>query len=198
MRKPSSVLFSLFNYVRPNMFVKRVEDINPMWFKKLGIKYVFCDLDNTLVPHFTSFPTKSSMLFLEELHKYGIKLIVVSNNTKKRVEKFCMYLSPDDFIYNAKKPFLGKIKKVIKKYDINVDDAIMLGDQFVTDVWTANRLGMRSVLVLPIISSLKNSMYHDETNVLLRFLENYIYKKIQLTNSLEVITHKMADDYEIL
>ena len=191
MFKPSATFFSLFNYVRPNVFVKRIEDINPLWLKKLGIKYVFCDLDNTLVPHFTAFPTKSSMDFLEALHKLDIKLIVISNNRKKRVEKFCMYLSPDDFVYNAKKPLLGKFKKVMKKYNINADDAIMMGDQFITDIWTANRLGIRSILVLPIVSSMKNTSYHDENNILMRFLETYIYKKIQLTNALDNITNKL-------
>lgn len=198
MKSYSSFVFSLFNYIRPNMFVKSINDINPYLFKQLGIKYVFCDLDNTLVPHFTSIPTKSSIDFINKLHEYGIKLIIVSNNSKKRVEKFCILFNPDDFIYNAKKPFLSKIKRIIKKYNIDLNDAIMLGDQFITDVWVANRLGIKSVLVLPIIRSSNKNIYHDETNFLLRFLENYIYKKIQLTNMFNEITDKMVDKYEIL
>ncbi len=194
----SSFLFSLFNYIRPNMFVKSIDDINLSLLKKLGIKYVFCDLDNTLVPHFTTIPTKSSIDFVNRLHEYDIKLIIVSNNSKKRVEKFCMLFNPDDFVYNAKKPLLTKIKKMIKKHNIDLDDAIMLGDQFITDVWAANRLGIRSVLVLPIIRSTNKNIYKDEKNFLLRFLENYIYKKIQLTNVLSEIIDKMVDEYEIL
>lgn len=194
MIKSSAFIFTLFNYIRPNMFVNHIDDINPYLLKKIGIKYVFCDLDNTLVPHFTTMPTKSAINFVDKLHEQGIKVIIVSNNSKKRLQKFCLHFNADDFVYNAKKPALSKIKKIIKKYKIDLDDSLILGDQFISDIWTANRLGIKSILVLPIIESNKLTT----NNIFINLLEKYIYKKIQHENLLSNITNKLEENYEIL
>lgn len=170
-------------------------DINPLYLKKMGIRYVFCDLDNTLVPHFINLPIKSVMKFLNDLNQYNIKFFIISNNKKERVEKFCIPLSPDDFIYNAKKPLLRKIKSMMDKYQINRDDAVMIGDQFIIDIFTANRLGIKSILVLPIINPYH---YNYHANFIIRFIEKYIYKKLQLSNDLINVSNELINKYEIL
>jgi predicted HAD superfamily phosphohydrolase YqeG len=64
----------------------------------------------------------------------GIKLAIVSNNTKKRVLAYTSKLQPDEIIYNAKKPLKRKISKMITKLDLEPDEIIFLGDQFITDI----------------------------------------------------------------
>lgn len=176
--------FSYLNYLRPNLYLKSIQDINIYALKRSGIKYVFCDLDNTLVPHFTKLPNSLSINFINELRQNDIKVIICSNNSKKRVEQFCNHVNVDDFIYNCQKPFAHKIKKIMKKYDIHPEDALVIGDQFITDVWVANRLGFKSILVLPIIDSNRN-VDNQSSNFFITSLEKLVYKYIAHTNFLE-------------
>ncbi len=176
--------FSYLNYLRPNLYLQSIQDINVYALKRSGIKYVFCDLDNTLVPHFTKLPNSSSIQFVSELRKNGMKVIICSNNSKKRVEQFCNLIDVDDFIYNCQKPLIYKIKKMIKKYSIHPEDALIIGDQFITDIWVANRLNFKSILVLPIIDSSK-SINTSSSNIIISMFEKMIYKYIAHTNFLE-------------
>ncbi len=176
--------FSYLNYLRPNLYLKSISDINIYALKRSGIKYVFCDLDNTLVPHFTRLPNSTSIKFINELKSNGMKVIICSNNSKKRVEQFCNLTEVDDFIYNCQKPLTYKIKKMMRKYQIHPEDALVIGDQFITDVWVANRLGFKSILVLPIIDT-TNRNEKQISNIFINTLEKMIYKYIAHTNFLE-------------
>jgi len=95
---------------------------------------LICDLDNTLSPHFSRFPTRRVIQFCEDVKKLGIIFVIVSNNSKKRVTTYVSKLHPDDYIYNAKKPLLRKIKKIMLKYEVDKDEVVIMGDQFITDV----------------------------------------------------------------
>ncbi|MGL4950488.1 MAG: YqeG family HAD IIIA-type phosphatase [Mycoplasma sp.] len=187
--------FSYFNYLRPNLFLKSIADINVHSIKRSGIKYVFCDLDNTLVPHFTKLPNNFCTDFLNSLNNEDIKIIIISNNSKKRVENFCDYVEIYDFIYNAKKPFIYKVKKIMKKHDINPEDVIVIGDQFITDVIMANRLQFKSILVLPLVDSVQKNFQ----NFIVAILDKLIYKYIahsNLTN--ENKENKLEEKYDII
>jgi predicted HAD superfamily phosphohydrolase YqeG len=64
----------------------------------------------------------------------GIKLAIVSNNSKKRVLTYTSRLQPDEIIFNAKKPFKRKIVKMLQRLDLCANEIIFLGDQFITDI----------------------------------------------------------------
>ena len=182
------------NYFRPNIFVNSIKDINISNFRQQGFRMVICDLDNTLVPHFTKIPTQQAIEFVKNIQAQGLLFIVVSNNTKKRVTEFCKILQPDDFVYNAKKPLTNKVKKIISKYHMSNEDIIFIGDQVVTDVWVSNRLQCKSILTLPIVSSAK-----EKNGWLLKLLNNYIYKYLQHNNMLNDKEElEIEDKYEIL
>ena len=182
------------NYFRPNIFVNSIADINISNFKQQGFRMVICDLDNTLVPHFTKIPTQQAIDFVKNIQKQGLLFIVVSNNTKKRVTEFCKILKPNDYVYNAKKPLTNKVKKIMHKYNVSNEDIIFIGDQVVTDVWVSNRLQCKSILTLPIVSSSK-----EKNGWLLRLLDNYIYKYLQHNNMLNNKEElEIEDKYEIL
>ena len=76
------------NYLRPNIFVRDISKINVRNLKIRGIKLIVCDLDNTLVPHFSKYPNKFAFDFLSKVNLEQIDIIIASNNTKKRVTKF--------------------------------------------------------------------------------------------------------------
>ncbi len=187
--------FRLLNYFKPSLFVKSINDIDIDSFRQQGFRLVICDLDNTLEPHFTRLPTKKVFEFINTIQKQGILFVIASNNSKKRVQEFCKYLNVD-YIYSAFKPLIYKIKKILKKYNINIEDVIIIGDQVITDIWAANRLHCKSILTLPIVDSLDT-----KTNFLMNMLNKYIYKNLQNNNMLNNIDDKSKINeelYEIL
>lgn len=173
----SNIFKYLFNYLKPNLYVKSVKDINLQLLKKLNIKAIFCDLDNTLVPHFTKMPTKTAIDFANKVSNLDIKFIIVSNNSFKRVSEFCELLKVDDFVYNAKKPFVKKIKKIMNKYNLQPKDVIFIGDQFIFDIFVANRLNIKSILVLP-----KFNEEFSNKDIFINWIEQYLYKKLTHDN----------------
>ncbi|MGL4948090.1 MAG: YqeG family HAD IIIA-type phosphatase [Mycoplasma sp.] len=187
--------FSYLNYLRPNLFQKSIADININSIKRSGVKYVLCDLDNTLVPHFTKLPNTYCINFLNELYDEGIKVIIVSNNSKKRVERFCDYVNVFDFVYNAKKPFVYKVKRIIKKHKIEREDVLVIGDQFITDVIMANRLQYKSILVLPLVDSVQGNFQ----NIIIAILDKLVYKYISHSNIMGGDNKdKMEEKYDII
>ncbi|MDE6476917.1 MAG: HAD hydrolase-like protein [Mycoplasmoidaceae bacterium] len=88
-----------------------------------------------------------------------------------------------------------KIKKVIKKYHVKPEEVLFIGDQFLIDIFCANRFGAKSILVFP----LTDVKYRIQKNKLLSMIEKKIYEKISLnniiTNSLE---NQSLDSYEII
>lgn len=183
----------ILNYFRPSLFVNNISEIAVDDLYNKGFRMVICDLDNTLVPHFTKTPTAMAINFVKAIKKQNILFIVVSNNTKKRVTEFCKKLEPDDFVYNAKKPFLRKTKKIIEKYQMNSSDILFIGDQVITDIWISNRFQAKSILTLPLVDSTPRS------NWFLNFIENNVYNYLQhknlLNNKKEFENEK---SYEIL
>lgn len=179
------------NYLRPNSYVDNINMINIEQIKKQGFKVIMCDLDNTLVPHFTKMPTNDCITFRKKIKEAEILFIIVSNNSYKRVSSFSQYIKADDFIYNAKKPLTRKITKMMQKYKIKPKDLLFIGDQFIFDIFVANRIGCKSILTLPLIG-------YNEKHTMLNFVEKYIYKKLEHNNLMNNLRSDKDDIYEYL
>jgi predicted HAD superfamily phosphohydrolase YqeG len=71
---------------------------------------------------------------------------------------------------------------MLQRLDLCANEIIFLGDQFITDIWVANRIGSKSILVLPIIDQSSNT----SSSKLIRFLDKFIYKKLEHGNYLRL------------
>lgn len=173
----NSFIFGFFvNYFKPSAYISSISDISLKKLKEQGIKMIICDLDNTLVPHYTKFPSKNAINFVEEAKKLNLIFVIISNNTKNRVRFFAEKLKLDDYIYNAKKPLTKYVKKMLEKYNISTDEALIIGDMIVTDILLANILHIESILVTPIMD------YGDTINKFLKFLEKYAFLRLSRNN----------------
>ncbi|CAM9146204.1 YqeG family HAD IIIA-type phosphatase [Mycoplasma marinum] len=169
----------IVNYFKPSIYVRSFKDVNLNLLKEQGIKMMICDLDNTLVPHYTRFPNKEVLRFLEAVKQYGIKFVVVSNNTKKRVSVFCNKAKIKHYKGNAKKPLKSSVLNIMKESGFEPKETIIMGDMIITDILIANRMKIESILVQPLVSTdYKMSATH-------MFLENVIYKKLEKKNILK-------------
>ncbi len=183
----------LLTYFKPSIFVESIKDIHVNNLKLQGFKMVICDLDNTLVPHFTKTPTMVVINFIKQIRDQGLMFVIVSNNSKKRVKEFCKNLEIDGYIYSAMKPTLFKIKKFFRKNNVKLDDVIFIGDQVITDIWMANRLKCKSILTLPLVGSTNKKGW------LISFIDKYIYMYLQNNNFINSNDElKVEELYEIL
>lgn len=134
----------------PTYHAKSVYDIDPSFYKKHGYKIVLIDLDNTLDSYKTKYPSERAINLKEKLEKEGIELIIVSNNTGKRVSTYASALGVK-FIPSIGKPFKWKLLKAVEQLPVKKEEILMIGDQTVTDIAAANRAKIDNVLTDKIV-----------------------------------------------
>ena len=133
----------------PDEYQKSIYTIDYKKLKKLGIKCLLFDLDNTLVPPTLDKPNKKVRDLFAELEENGFKLIIMSNSSRKRLTPFKELLNVDTAARSFK-PKKDKYLKILKEYKYNPEEVAAIGDQLLTDIYGANRMGIRSILVNPI------------------------------------------------
>lgn len=115
---------------------------------KDGYRGLIFDIDNTLVEHGVAADQRAIDLFVK-LRKIGYKTCVISNNKEPRVKPFADKVKTR-YVSNARKPLVINYVKAMKLMKTDKSNTIFIGDQLFTDVWGANRAGVRTILVRPI------------------------------------------------
>ena len=133
----------------PDYIFDTVYDIPLQLFSENGIKCIFFDIDNTLVPYEDEVPTKENLELFERIKEKGIKIFFVSNNHEKRVKRYAHGLDIP-YIYDASKPCVKKYRELANQSRVDIKECAVVGDQIFTDVVAASRLGIKSFLVKPI------------------------------------------------
>ena len=118
------------------------------WYAK-GIRGVIFDVDNTLVPHDAPADERAMALFAK-FREMGMQTCLVSNNKEPRVKSFSEQVGGSHYVYKAGKPSKKGYLAAMKKMGTKKKTTLFVGDQLFTDVWGANRTGIRSILVKPI------------------------------------------------
>lgn len=130
--------------LKPNMYKKDVYSINYKKLKQVGIKYLFFDLDNTIISYSEKGVTDKVSSLFKNLKKMGFDCFIFSNSHYDRIKPFKEKL--DVGIYHSSmKPLKKNYKKILKKYD--KDKCAFVGDQFMTDVIGAKRNDLFVILV---------------------------------------------------
>ena len=151
------------------------EGVTPDFLKSIGKTCVLCDIDNTLVPYDVPDPTESVRLWVKSLQENGIKIILVSNNEKERVEKFNEPLGLP-YLYKSGKPSRKTVKRATSLLGEDKNNAIMLGDQLLTDVITARVSGITAVWV-PTIKKVETPFFRFKSAIEKPFIKHYYKKK---------------------
>ena len=162
----------------PFAHAQSIFEIDLNFYKKLGIKYVFVDLDNTLDSYKQATPLEPAKKLKADLEKEGIELIIVSNNRGKRVQKYSKELGVKHWSTLAK-PFAVRICKIMKRLNINKDEVIMIGDQIVTDISCANGAKIKSVLTEKLVKE------DQPTTRFNRLFDNPLRRKLKRKNLLK-------------
>ncbi|MDQ0216719.1 HAD superfamily phosphatase (TIGR01668 family) [Oikeobacillus pervagus] len=133
----------------PNEHVKSILDIQPEVLIKKGIKAIITDLDNTLVEWDRADATPALIEWFEYMAKHGILITIVSNNNEGRVSSFSKPLNLP-YIFRARKPLGKAFRKAVRDMGIKKEEAVVIGDQLLTDILGGNRSGFYTILVTPV------------------------------------------------
>jgi len=155
----------------PDIYQKSIFSINYEALKNAGIKCLLFDLDNTIAPVNINEPDKKCKDLFEDLKDMGFKIIIISNNSKSRVAPFKNILNVDA-AHSSRKPLKTKYLRILKIYDFKDTEVAAIGDQLITDVFGANRMGFTSVFVNQISN---NEAFSTKIN---RKIEKIIMKKL--------------------
>ncbi len=113
-----------------------------------GYRGIIFDIDNTLVPHGAPADERACALFAR-LKQLGYSCMLLSNNKEPRVKMFNDAVGVS-YIYKAGKPKTAGYKKAMELMGTDCTNTLFVGDQIFTDVYGANRTGIRTILVKPI------------------------------------------------
>ena len=153
----------------PLIYQESIFTINYDKLKKMGIKCLLFDVDNTISPAKETVLCNKTKKLFEKLKK-DFKIILFSNNFPKRVRGFSSFYDVED-AYLSLKPLSFKYKLILKKYGYKKNEVAAIGDQLLTDIKGGNKVGIVTILVNPL------SEEDEKETWLNRKIEKFIFNK---------------------
>lgn len=149
----------MFKCFYPDLYIDSAYDIDFTGLYKKGYRGIIFDIDNTLVEHGAPVNEKCRKLF-DELKSIGYDTCIISNNKEPRVKPLAEAVS-SKYVSKAGKPSPTNYLKAVELMKTTKETTFFVGDQLFTDVWGANRAGIKSVLVKPIAK-------HEEIQIIIK------------------------------
>ena len=161
----------------PDCYIRSYRELNIKRLISMGIKQLVCDIDNTLVAHDVAVADESVKRFIQNVKDSGLKVVLVSNNVRERVETFADGLDVEVYPF-AQKPLKKTYKKMMRDSGLAAEQIAVLGDQLLTDMLGANRLGFYTILTTPVA---QKDLKCTKVN---RFFENMVFHVLALQGKL--------------
>jgi uncharacterized protein len=134
----------------PRMLFERVEDIDLELLRAQGFCGIIFDLDNTLVSWRRWHLSLTVQAWLERARRLGFRMCILSNCLlSRRVSRFSR-LTGIPAIPKARKPRKKSFLQALELLGTDVGETMVVGDQVFTDVLGGNRMGLYTILVLPV------------------------------------------------
>ncbi len=133
---------------KPTFWLRSVLAIDEDFLRKHKVRALVLDMDNTLSMHGDPAAESGVPEWLDKMRSLGIKMRVVSNNTKRRVAPLAAKLGLP-FTANGAKPLTFGINRAVRAMGVPKRYTLVVGDQIFTDVMAGNLAGIRTVLVEP-------------------------------------------------
>ena len=154
----------------PYEYVESVFTIDYKKLHNIGFRGIIFDLDNTLVPHGADSTDEINNL-IKKIQDIGFKVCILSDNGKKRIERFLVNINNCQYIDNANKPNPKNFLKAVSDMKLERKETIYIGDQIFTDILGANRSKIPNILVKYI------GYYDNEKIGIKRHIEKIILKR---------------------
>ena len=155
------------NLFRPDRFVAGLADIDAAQLLRDGVLGAIIDLDDTIVGYRHPRPLPAVSSWIERASEAGLKIIIVSNNTRAWVGEVAG-LFRVAFVHKALKPLPVGLRRAVGILGLQPREIVVIGDQLFTDVLGAKLLGLRVILTEPIVARAGGPMR------MLRFFERLV------------------------
>ncbi len=136
--------------LKPHIKRDRITDITIEDVKSLGVNALLLDVDNTMSTHHGQTLTEGLLEWLKLMQDNGIKLIVLSNSKKRRVEPFAAKIGLP-FISTAAKPLPFGYMRAAKAVGEKRKNVAIVGDQMFTDMLGGWVSRVKKILLTPIL-----------------------------------------------
>jgi hypothetical protein len=133
----------------PDYSFKCITDITPEFLRRVGIKFLMLDLDNTIAAYDEHILADNISKWIFDIQNSGIDLFIISNSTRKKRVKSHSDSIGVRFITKSKKPSTKSLLHAMEVSGHNPDTSALAGDQILTDTIAANRTGIISIIVRP-------------------------------------------------
>lgn len=140
----------MHSWLLPREYVSSVQEIDPRRMLELGINAVLVDLDNTLVEWTRSDLEPEVEDWVREALWAGLRVCIVSNTRhESRIAGIAAKLGIP-YVLRARKPRRGAFRRAMELLGAVTAETAVVGDQMFTDVIGGNRLGVYTVLCVPM------------------------------------------------
>lgn len=133
----------------PDTYAKNVFSVNLDALKERGITLILCDIDNTLVAFDDPHPDEFARKFIQKASLAGIDIVLISNNTRKRVSGFAEQCGAQ-YYYSSLKPLKRQYKVILQEKKRKISEVAVIGDQLLTDICGGKRMKFYTILTSPL------------------------------------------------
>jgi HAD superfamily phosphatase (TIGR01668 family) len=156
----------------PRQQVDGVTSIDLEGLLERGIDLLLIDLDNTLLGWKGSELSEEVTHWMATVHAMGFSVCLVSNAAEARLRVQAQRLNVD-YVPVAKKPSRRGLRKAMQRFQALPAQTAMIGDQIFADVLAGNRLGLYTILVVPI------DLAEQPWMKLVRLLERWVLARLK-------------------
>lgn len=136
-------------FTKPHIQLNKATDITADLLKTMNVNCLILDVDNTLCLKKGKIILNGVKTWLEEMQKSGIKLIILSNAKRKRMEGIAKGFDLP-FVALGLKPLTVGYKRAAKRMGEKIKNCAIVGDQLLTDILGGNLAGCKTILVCPV------------------------------------------------
>ena len=134
---------------KPHIRHNAIAEITLEDLRRFNVKALMLDVDNTMSTHDGQVLTNGLTEWLAMLRNNGIKLLILSNAKKERVEPFAAKIGLE-FIHLAAKPLPFGYWRAVRKLGTSCKNTAIVGDQLFTDMLGGFLSGTKKILLTPI------------------------------------------------
>lgn len=136
-------------YLYPDVYVESILDLPLGKLYQYGIRAFIMDLDNTVTEWNSCEVRDEVVAWMQEVKDRGFKACIASNNGRERVVAVAEGLGIP-FVSKAGKPRRRAFQRALEVMGSAADETAVIGDQIFTDILGGNRMGLFTILVVPI------------------------------------------------
>ena len=134
----------------PDFRFNRVTDIDPAWIKGLGVRGILLDIDNTITRWEDNFVPQAELTWLDRLKQADLPCRLISNGLGHKRALIVEQTGIAQIRSLAVKPLAAAFNNCLADMETPAEEAMMIGDIIMTDIWPANRIGIWTSLVNPL------------------------------------------------